>query len=129
MAVLFYLNGRFLLQIVPFGIFLLGFFIGIYAIYNNKRDNFNIIPEIKDGAKLVTHGMYRYIRHPMYFSVAVMAFALICYNPNMTNIFLFILMILVLSLKAKKEERLWKAKSSEYSRYKQQTKMIIPYIF
>ena len=127
-AVLLYLNGHYLLQIVPLGIFIAGFIVGIYAIHNNKRDNFNISPEIKDGAKLVTHGIYRYIRHPMYFSVALMMLGLIIYNPNMINISIYILMILALFLKAKREEKLWEAKSDKYIYYRQQTKMIIPYI-
>ncbi len=128
MAVLLYLNKHYLLQIVPFSIFIIGFIIGIYAIYNNELHNFNIIPEIKDGASLVTHGIYKYIRHPMYFSVALMMFGVIVYNINISNIFIYLLLILVIVLKAKKEEALWSQISSQYSIYKQKTKMIIPCI-
>ncbi len=128
MTVLIYLNSRYLLQTVPLSIFSIGFIIGIYAIYNNQLHNFNIIPEIKDGASLITHGVYKYVRHPMYFSVIVMMLGLIIHNPDIINFSLYSLMILALFLKAKKEEKLWETKTDEYANYKQQTKMIIPYI-
>ncbi|NOX15126.1 MAG: DUF1295 domain-containing protein [Epsilonproteobacteria bacterium] len=128
MAILLYLNGNYLLQIVPLGIFIVGFIIGIYAIYNNQLHNFNIISEIKDGASLVTHGMYKYIRHPMYFSVILMMFGVIIYNINIRNIVIYLLLVLVVILKAKKEELLWNQTSSQYSAYKEKTKMIIPFI-
>ena len=128
MALLLYLNAEYLLKIVPFTLFVIGFAVGIYAIYNNKLHNFNIIPEIKDGASLVRDGIYGYVRHPMYFSVALMMFGLIIYNLNIVNISIYMLMILALFLKARKEERLWGAKTPQYAKYKQKTKMMIPYI-
>ena len=126
--VLLFLNSSFTSKTVPLSIFLVGFIIGIYAIYNNKLHNFNIIPEIKDGAELVTHGIYGHIRHPMYFSVALMMLGVIIFNLNIINITIYLLLLLSLFLKANKEEKLWSKKTSNYKKYKQKTKMIIPYI-
>ena len=126
--VLLFLNNSFTSKMVPLSIFVVGFIIGIYAIYNNKLHNFNIIPEIKNGAELVTHGIYGHIRHPMYFSVALMMFGVIIFNLNTINITIYLLLLLSLFLKANKEEKLWSKKTPNYKKYKQKTKMIIPYI-
>ncbi len=126
--VLLFLNSSFTSNIVPLSIFIVGFIIGIYAIYNNKLNNFNIIPEIKDGAELVTHGIYKYMRHPMYFSVALMMLGVIIFNLNTINIIIYLLLLLSLFLKANKEEKLWSKKTPNYKKYKEKTKMIIPYI-
>ena len=126
MVILLYINYTFLLQAVPLSIFFIGFIIGIYAIYCNKLHNFNIIPEIKDNANLVTHGIYKYVRHPMYLSVAVMMLGTIIFNLNFVNIFIYLILILALFLKARKEEKLWSKKIPQYSDYIKHSKMIIP---
>ena len=128
MIILLYINYTFLLQAVPLSIFFIGFIIGIYAIYCNKLHNFNIIPEIKDNANLVTHGIYKYVRHPMYLSVAVMMLGTIIFNLNFVNIFIYLILILALFLKARKEEKLWSKKIPQYSDYMKSSKMIIPYL-
>ena len=101
---------------------------GIYAITCNKLSNFNIIPEIKEEAKLIITGAYKYIRHPMYFAVLLIMLGVITVNLNMISILLYLFLILVLYLKAKKEELLWVEKSKQYEEYKCKTKMFIPFI-
>ncbi len=128
MGLLLYLNAKQLQDEVSFGIFFTGLVIGIYAVFNNGLNNFLIISEIKDEARLVTHGLYSYIRHPMYFSVIVISFALIIKKINSTNLFLFTLIIAILFLKAKKEEKLWSEKTPNYKEYIKNTKMMIPFL-
>src|SRR5512134_3536099 len=43
--------------------------VGIAALAANRPGNFNIRPEPKAGGRLVTSGIYRWIRHPMYGAV------------------------------------------------------------
>ncbi len=112
----------------PFALTLLiiGLGVGLYAIYCNKK--FNIIPEINEEACLVTHGIYRYVRHPMYFSLLVAFFGFFLLGSLVTKA-LYIILIIVLYLKARKEERLWHCKDDAYADYKRQTKMFIPFYF
>ena len=56
-------------------IFILGLSFGIYTLLFNKLSNFYISPLIKKDANLITNGAYKYIRHPMYFSVLLMLLA------------------------------------------------------
>ena len=128
MGLLLYLNVKQLKDEVSFVIFFTGLAIGIYAVFNNGLNNFRIISEIKDEARLVTHRLYSYIRHPMYFSVIVMSFALIVNKINLTNLLLFGLIVVILFLKAKREEKLWSEKTPSYKEYIKNTKMMIPFL-
>jgi len=109
-------------------IFLLGGGFGLYTLKCNTISNFNIIPEIKENAALITTGAYRYIRHPMYFSVLVMMLGVAVSKPTLLSLFIYVLLVVTLFLKAKKEEMLWVEQSSEYKNYRQKTKRIIPFV-
>ena len=41
----------------------------LWIFTHNKIGNFNIVPEIKDEAKLIVTGPYKFVRHPMYSSL------------------------------------------------------------
>jgi len=109
-------------------IFLLGCGFGLYTVRHNPLDNFNITPEIKENALLITTGAYRYIRHPMYFSVLVMILGVVISKPTLLSLFIYALLVITLFLKAQKEEMLWMEQSSEYKNYRQRTKRIIPFV-
>ncbi|WP_051906860.1 MULTISPECIES: isoprenylcysteine carboxylmethyltransferase family protein [unclassified Sulfurospirillum] len=109
-------------------IFFAGGGFGLYTLKCNTLSNFNITPEIKENASLITIGAYRYIRHPMYFSVLVMMLGVLVSKPSVLSLFIFALLVVTLFLKAHKEEMLWMVESSEYKNYRQQTKKIIPFV-
>lgn len=102
---------------------------GVYTLYFNRIGNFNITPEIKENSKLIQIGTYKYIRHPMYCSVLLMMAGVIFTNINLINVICYIVLFIVLYLKAIKEERLWKQKSQAYNLYTKHTKMFIPFVF
>jgi protein-S-isoprenylcysteine O-methyltransferase Ste14 len=109
-------------------LFIVGLILGLWAIYHNKRDNFHIQPNLKEGCQLITTGAYRYIRHPMYTSVITMMFAVLVSTPTLIEFLFFITLIVVLVLKAKREEYLWCGHDASYVEYKKSTKLFIPYI-
>ncbi len=109
------------------GLFLTGVGFFFYTLMFNKISNFNIIPDIKNEAKLITTGPYRYIRHPMYFAVLITMFAPLSYSFSSTNILISTILTITMIAKAKKEEFLWSHKFSKYCTYMKKTKMIIPY--
>jgi len=115
-------------SVLGISIFILGLIIGLWAIGHNKRDNFHIQPNLKEGCKLITTGAYRYIRHPMYTSVITMMFAVLISTPTLLEFLLFLALIVVLILKAKREEILWCGHDEAYIEYKNNTKLFIPYI-
>ena len=106
----------------------IGFIFGLYTLYFNQVGNFNVRPEIKSNAKLISTGAYKYIRHPMYFCVLIIMGGVIVSDINIINIICYGILIIVLYLKSKKEEMLWSEKMEEYASYKEKTKMFIPFI-
>ena len=109
-------------------IFSLGVFLGVWAIKHNEIGNFNIQPKLKDGSKLITSGIYSYIRHPMYSSVIVMMLAFLLSTPSLEEGLLFVLLLVVLFFKAKREEYLWIQEHPAYKEYQKKTKFFIPYL-
>lgn len=106
-----------------------GLILGLYTLFFNKIGNFNITPDIKEDSILIKKGTYKYIRHPMYSSVLLIILGVTVTNVNILNTLLFTALIIVLYLKAKREETLWTKKSEEYKVYKNKTKMFLPFIF
>ncbi len=125
---LLFLNESIFTNTISIFVFFLALLFGFYTLSFNKLFNFNISPLIKKDAMLITSGAYKYIRHPMYFSVFLMMFSIILLDINMINIFLYTSLLLVLYLKAKKEESLWSKESVKYKEYMKKTKMFIPFI-
>jgi len=111
------------------GIFIItvGMIIGILALYVNRF--FNIRPDIKTNASLVTSGVYAYIRHPMYTAVLIMMLGIVILYPVIYVFLAYILLICTLLVKLFYEESLWKAQSSEYALYMKETKRLVPFIF
>lgn len=127
-ALMLYFSHGVLSSLPGIILFLVGLSIGLWALNHNKRGNFNIQPKLKEGCRLVTTGIYRYIRHPMYTSVITMMLGVLVSTPTLTEVVFFLLLILVLVLKAKREEALWCMHDQAYLEYKSKTKLFIPYI-
>jgi protein-S-isoprenylcysteine O-methyltransferase Ste14 len=64
----------------------------------------------------------------MYTSVIFMMLGVLVSTPTFLEFLFFILLILVLILKAKREEILWCGHDQAYIDYKKRTKLFIPYI-
>ena len=109
-------------------IFTAGLLLGLWAISHNQRKNFHIRPELKEGCRLITSGAYKWIRHPMYSSVILMMLGVVLSTPTPIEFLLFFTLIIVLVLKAKREEKLWCRHDEAYIAYKNRTKLFIPYI-
>ena len=109
-------------------IFTIGLLLGIWALRHNQLGNFNIQPKIKKDSNLITTGIYGYIRHPMYSSVIIIMFAFLVSSPIFIEIILFIFLIVVLLLKATREESLWLLHDEAYGEYKRRTRFFVPFV-
>jgi protein-S-isoprenylcysteine O-methyltransferase Ste14 len=109
-------------------LFVMGLSFGLWALNHNRLGNFHVRPKLKENAQLITTGIYKFIRHPMYTSVILMMFAVLMSSPTLTETVLFISLLIILVLKARKEESLWVIHNSSYEKYRKQTKLFIPYI-
>ena len=102
--------------------------VALWTFRHNRPGNFNVIPDIKENAQLVTTGPYKYIRHPMYSSLFFGMLGVVCYWSHWLNWLFLALLTVVLYLKASKEERLWCDHHEGYRCYKEGTKYFIPFI-
>ncbi len=103
-------------------------FTALWIFGHNRLGNFNVVPEIRENAKLIVTGPYRYVRHPMYSSLILFMLGVVLWHFNVVNVFFLSIMIGAVALKAFKEETLWSNHHKDYLEYKKTTKMIIPFI-
>ncbi len=86
--------------------------------------------EIEKTTKLVTEGIYSYIRHPLYSSLLFLAWGIFFKSVSTLGFFLVIGTSLSLTLTAKIEEKEnCDYFRDEYESYLQRTKMFIPYVW
>jgi len=105
----------------------LGIAIGLWALAANRPGNFNIRPEPRHGGVLVTHGPYRWVRHPMY--LAVLAFtAAFAVAGDAWQWAAWTALVAVLYAKAVREERGLAAMHEGYEAYRSRTRAIIPFV-
>ena len=119
---------HFFISPYPLVIFIIGAVLGVWALRHNQLGNFNIQPKLKENAELITTGIYGYIRHPMYLSVTIMMLSMVVAFPTLFEIFLFVSLIIVLWLKAKREESLWSLHDEAYEAYQEKSKFFLPFI-
>lgn len=115
----------------PLTLFLLAMAVvlGLWTLGYNRWGNFNIRPELRSGARLVTGGPYRWIRHPMYASVLLGMGALVYADPRPWRVMLLVALLLVLMTKAAREEAYLRAAFPEYSAYASRTWRLVPFVY
>ena len=109
------------------GLELLGIAVGVWALATMTIRNLNVLPDIRAGSRLVRHGPYRYIRHPMYSALLLVTLALILDAYSMERLIIWILLVCDLWVKLRYEEKLLGQHFGEYKDYQKQTKRLIPF--
>ena len=104
----------------------LGF--GLWAIVTMGR-HINISPELKENAPLRKNGPYRFVRHPMYLALMIFCGSYVAGNFTAYASALWFVLLFVLALKIHYEERILRARFSDYEAYAKQTKRLIPFVF
>ncbi|MBL8430685.1 MAG: isoprenylcysteine carboxylmethyltransferase family protein [Dechloromonas sp.] len=86
--------------------------------------------EFEKTTQLVRHGVFAYIRHPMYASLLALAWGAFCQDPSLAGAGLGGVATLALWLTARSDERECLAYFGDsYAEYMQQTRRFIPYLF
>ena len=101
--------------------------LALWVFMHNPPGNFNIRPEPRNGARLVTSGPYRRVRHPMYVALLLGTAAMAAAGSGDGSLWaLWVLLALVLNFKAALEERLLEARFPEYRNYREHTRRFVP---
>lgn len=110
-------------------LFAMGVVLGLWTLGHNRFGNFNIRPEVKQNARLITSGPYRLIRHPMYAALLLASAAFVCVDSKAWRIAALVALMLVLMIKARREEKLMSARFAEYLAYAARTRRFVPFVY
>ena len=102
--------------------------VGLWALLANRPGNFNIRPTPHAQGKLIAHGPYRWVRHPMYTAVSLLGMACALALGSALAWLLWLVLSLVLLTKALLEERWMAALHPAYANYLARTRRFIPFI-
>ena len=100
--------------------------IGAVPAFVNLRPALTALPEPKEGAPLVTHGIYRWIRHPMYTALLSLSAGLAVARWTVLALVIASLMAIVLSIKSRYEDRLLRNRWPQAREYQSRTGRFLP---
>ena len=85
---------------------------------------------IREDHQLIIHGIYRYLRHPIYLGVMITCIGLPVYASSLSGILIMSALIPIFLYRIKMEERMLIEEFGDaYRAYKQATKKLIPFIY
>jgi len=84
------------------------------------------LPIPKNDGQLVTTGLYRWVRHPIYTGVVLAALGLMVAGASVAHLVGFLALYVVLMTKAQLEEKLLAERYQEYEAYAQRTGRFFP---
>ena len=106
---------------VGFLIIIIAFIILLVSIKDLGR-NLSPFPRPKNNSNLVTKGIYRFTRHPMYYSLIFISFGVFITKLSIYYLFLTISLILIIKFKIDLEEQYLRNKYKNYLFYKNEVK-------
>ena len=107
--------------LVGFLIIIISFIILLVAIKDLGR-NLSPFPRPINNSNLVTKGIYRFTRHPMYYSLTIISFGVFITKLSIYYLFLSISLVLIIKFKIDLEEQYLKNKFKNYLSYKNEVK-------
>lgn len=116
------------ITVTGIALLVLGVGAAVAALAVMPARTFSVLPEPKSSGELVTRGIYRHVRHPMYLAVLLCGIAAALAYGTTAKWVLLALLAGVLALKIRREERLLLARFPDYAVYRQRTSAIIPYL-
>ncbi len=113
------------------GLFLtvIGLTVALVAVGTLKRFYSGTLV-IREDHQLITHGVYRHVRHPIYFGVIVAIFSAPVYASSLYGFLVLSVLIPIILNRIRMEERLLIEEFGDtYREYQEATKKLIPFIW
>ncbi len=97
----------------------------IFIIFSVKDlgNSLSPMPRPKENSTLITSGIYKIFRHPMYYSLIIISISLFIKSFTIYNLILSILLTYIISIKIKIEEEYLTRKYNKYTLYKKEVKI------
>ncbi len=110
-------------------IFIVGLIITVNAQMTLKR-NYSGTLRIREGHQLITHGIYKHVRHPVYSGVILRAFAIPIYTTSLLGFLFALTAIPLFNYRIGVEEKmLIEEFGDEYLEYTKATWKLFPYVY
>jgi protein-S-isoprenylcysteine O-methyltransferase Ste14 len=93
------------------------------------QSSFTIMPRPRDGAALVTTGLYRYVRNPIYAGLIAAMIGASLGSASWAALVLSGVLALVLDLNTRREEVFLRQRFPEYADYAARTKRFVPGLY
>jgi protein-S-isoprenylcysteine O-methyltransferase Ste14 len=122
------------LHLIPLLTGVLCLVLGLWLFHRSHADlgtNWSITLEVREKHQLVTHGLYRWVRHPMYLALLTYSAGQALVLPNwLVGPSYGVAMVLLIALRLGPEERMMLEEfGKEYQAYTATTKRLIPGIW
>ena len=91
--------------------------------------NLTPLPKPKPSGEFIQSGLYRFVRHPIYFGVILVCFGWASIEQTLYTLVLAIILLIFFDLKSRQEEIWLTEKFSEYAEYKITAKKLIPFLY
>ena len=104
---------------------IIGFSIVLVGLFNLDK-NLTAFPTPKNNSKLITSGLYKYVRHPIYSGILLTVFGYAFYSQSISRLTISVLLLILFYFKTNYEEQKLSQKYPEYSGYKARTGRFIP---
>jgi len=92
-------------------------------------NNLTPLPHPRDDASLVTTGPYRYVRHPIYCGVLLLALGWALFVQGWLTLLYAALLFVFFDIKSRKEEAWLMARFPAYAAYRQRVRKLIPFLY
>lgn len=109
--------------------------LGVYSItvgmlaFKHLGRNLTAFPKPKDDGALVTHGIYAYVRHPIYTALISGSVAYALYQGSWWSGIGVIALAVWLEFKSRREEQFLRTMFAAYPDYMRHVKKFIPFIY
>lgn len=101
----------------------------ILISFINLNNNLTPFPSPKSNSTLITTGVYKYIRHPIYTGILLSAAGYAVYSENTLRLIVCAALLILFLSKAAYEETLLIKKFSDYHDYKLRTAALLPGVY
>ena len=116
-------------SIIGLALFIIGLIIMIVGQATLRR-NYSGTVVIREDHQLITHGIYRFTRNPMYMGLIMVVTGLPVYVASLYGFLTSLVLIPIILNRIRLEEKLLTAEFQEaYQKYKETTKKLIPFIY
>ena len=116
-------------NIVGLALFVIGLTIALVAVVTLRRSYTSTLV-IREDHQLITHGIYRFTRHPVYLGVIIAIIGVPVYDSSLYGLLTMSALIPIILNRIRIEERMLTEEFGDaYRRYKEASSKLVPFIY